>query len=355
MSAWEGAGSYDLCAAAMDFFVHRQRSREVLEGEKYREALEWYRHNEMMLNNSHVVSIGSRQAGALPPVGQEEEREWRQGYHPPFPITFISVEWEPWPSPPSRRETMVYVLGCAVIDMQDIPRDDSDPDSETAGVSFHPFVRYAKHPDRITDEGDRYGVVNPHVSIWCDDGSWQIAEFPLKRGGWPEKAIEAVNDSAEAAVEETLRVLYWMESANVELAQKSVSRQVRRQAERKDRRIVDTVIVKRGRRRSLERSDGGGEHRDFSHQFEVMGAYHHVTRGIHVRCSDCHGSGAFADTRANCYRCHGTGLDPEKVKACPQWRERHPHSRACRREWVPPHVKGPEDAVFVPKVRRIRD
>jgi hypothetical protein len=149
-----------------------------------------------------------------------------------------------------------------------------------------------------------------------------------------ERARQAMEAQACIMVyqaEQALKALYLLESANVMLAQRTVSRQVRRAVERSGgrRRIALTVTIRlAGGRRSSKGVSGG--RRDYSHSFERRGNYHHITRGPHAR--------------------------PEKMSPCPQWRDRHPHSELCRREYHPPTVVGAaEGRPFRPKVRRLKD
>lgn len=119
-----------------------------------------------------------------------------------------------------------------------------------------------------------------------------------------------------------LKVLFLLDSTNIELAPVALSRQSRRQAERKGTGIASTIRVKRSKK--AEPSGSGGQSVKFDHQFEVRGNFAHYG----------------PDTKL--YR-HS---DPVHIHPCPR-------CGTCRRIWRPPHIKGPTDKPLVVKVRRI--
>jgi hypothetical protein len=126
-----------------------------------------------------------------------------------------------------------------------------------------------------------------------------------------------------------LRAVFLLESANVELTQVPVTRQVRRAAERSEgqTRIALTVTVRMARRTRRKAPAGSG--RDCAYAWERRGHYRHVTRGPHAT--------------------------PEHMRPCPREDEAHRASGGCcRREWVPPHVVGAgEGKPLIPKARRL--
>ncbi len=143
-------------------------------------------------------------------------------------------------------------------------------------------------------------------------------------------------------------VIRFLEAGHVHTLAEPVSRQVRRQAERKNQVIPLVVeIARRSTRRGTGRHAGAQEH---SHQWEVAGGYHHVTRGPHVRCSACRGEDLA------CGRCHGSGRDPDLVRPCLR-RDLATGELTCpdgcRREWVGPDIQGPPGAPLKPKVRHL--
>jgi hypothetical protein len=144
-----------------------------------------------------------------------------------------------------------------------------------------------------------------------------------EQGGQSNAALQSVLATATAtAVRTALKLLYLLDSANVELDAKPVSRQVRRKAERAGTEIAWTVKVREPRRN--ERADAGRGSREYSHRFEVRGNFAHHRRG----------SWLFD---------HSAG---EEVRPCPRCGE-------CRRVWRPPHVKGPAERPLAIKIRRV--
>jgi hypothetical protein len=124
------------------------------------------------------------------------------------------------------------------------------------------------------------------------------------------------------AVRQTLKVLYLLDSTNVELAPAPVTRQVRRNAERQGARIAWTVRLRQTTR--AEQGDQPAGTREYSHRFEVRGNFAHYAAGTWL------------------YE-HSA---PEEIKPCPR-------CGTCRRVWRPAHIKGPRDRPLAIKIRRI--
>lgn len=149
-------------------------------------------------------------------------------------------------------------------------------------------------------------------------------EWEQTRGAATEDVYRAIcelsNDQVGAlrsAPSLVARTTFLLDAANVELTDIPPSRQIRRNAARKGAQIAFTVRVRQSSRRPVPRENG--EHVSWSHRWEVRGHYKHFTKGSHTK-------------------------DESKLAPCPQ------HGM-CRREWSPPHVKGPEDKPLIPKVR----
>lgn len=128
--------------------------------------------------------------------------------------------------------------------------------------------------------------------------------------------------ASAVAVTAALKVLYLLDSVNVDVNEITTSRQVRRQAARSGAEIAWTIAVRKPQSRAGETSGEGG--REFSHRFEVRGHFAH------------HPAGSWLYERS----------DPEAITACPR-------CGACRRVWRPPHVKGPTDRPLAVKIRRV--
>ncbi len=80
----------------------------------------------------------------------------------------------------------------------------------------------------------------------------------------------------------SFKVVRFLESANVDIADTIVSRQVRRNAQRKNLRIASTVTVRSPRSRRAATFGDSTSHREFSHRFEVAGHYKHYGPGTRI-------------------------------------------------------------------------
>lgn len=274
------------------------------------------------LADAHVVTVSRDQAECLPAFSTYAEASaLASELRPPFDLTYLSLDssrvWDRWEVGDGRRhfeegETLRYVgvlLG-------------GDASSGIPGLHrVFPLVRmpagnllwigWCRSPSGGESPGWRT-VLNPHfeerlrhVSHLFDSAT---DEDPV------ETAKTAVADAADLCT----AVLWFLDSANVELAEASPSRQERRAIERKGGRVAMTVQVRQ--RKVRPASQSSGNRIEFNHRFEVRGHYKHVTHGPHAK--------------------------PDKLKPCPR-------CGVCRREWVPPHVKGPEDKPLIPKVRAL--
>lgn len=125
-----------------------------------------------------------------------------------------------------------------------------------------------------------------------------------------------------------LRAMYLLDAANVSLEDAPLSRQVRRNAERKNIGISKVVRVYRSSKREPKVTHQTVSGKDFSHRFERRGHYNHVTKGPQFK----------KDYIKLCSR-----RDPKTGElTCPD---------GCRRVWIPDTVVGPEDKPFIPKTR----
>lgn len=138
---------------------------------------------------------------------------------------------------------------------------------------------------------------------------------------------DSANYALGAALSKTRALVYLLRSVNVDLAPEPLPRQQRRDAERHDRLIPLTIHVRKSTRTSTRST---GQSRDYSHAFERAGNFAHH----------------FELTR------QGTPNPLFK-----KWSAEHPdrailvNDQLCFRVWRPPHVVGPTDKPFVPKVR----
>lgn len=187
----------------------------------------------------------------------------------------------------------------------------------------------------------------------------EVANQPEVRAMIHEERLRLLLASATTML--AARALYFLTAHNVEVVEKPMIKRERKRAEKRGWPIASTITVRRTLRRTGQQGNGGGA-REYSHQFEVTGRYNHVTKGSHVRCRKCAGEGGLnvkhgddTITWTTCEKCKGSRLDPELVKPCSR-RDQHGNPTCpdgCRREWVPSHWKGPEDAIAVPKIRKV--
>jgi len=140
------------------------------------------------------------------------------------------------------------------------------------------------------------------------------------RSGAPLQAMLAT--STAVAVRTAMKLLFLLDSVNIELAPTEVSRQVRRQAERSGAEIAWTVRVRPPQRRASK--EGAPTAREFSHRFEVRGNFAH------------YGPETWLYAHSN----------PEDIRPCPR-------CGTCRRVWRAPHIKGPGDRPLAVKIRRV--
>jgi hypothetical protein len=98
------------------------------------------------------------------------------------------------------------------------------------------------------------------------------------QGGQSNAALQTVLATSTAtAVRMALKLLYLLDSVNVEVAPLPVSRQVRRQAERTAAEIAWTVRV-RNPQQHESRDQQPGQH-EYAHRFEVRGNFAHHREG----------------------------------------------------------------------------
>lgn len=126
-----------------------------------------------------------------------------------------------------------------------------------------------------------------------------------------------------------LDVLTWLQSYNVELVDAPLSPRQRERELKKGRQIALTVQVRQSKAYTSAQARGEGR-RPLSHRTDWRG---HYAREFEVK------------------------PDGSPNKNFPRYMRKRPDDvitvdgRACFQKWIPPHVRGPRDAVYVPKVR----
>jgi len=263
------------------------------------------------------MAVRAGEATSVPADGRGEE-------HPPAaPLGSVAVDVE-------HDVADLAITGCGDI-------GESEPSLYAAVASLpsaqvydivQPGTRAGAVPCRILTGS---GALVAEAVRAADEATPGWLRAPLAPLGAPLAAgffIEA-HRVCELAMR-ALAALFLIDSANVEIVDAPVSRQVRRAVERAAdarRQIAMTVAIRTRRPDSRPTPARDGKPFPYSHAFERGPTYRHVKRGSHVRCSACRGE------QPDCTRCDGTGLDPEQVTPCP----RH---GLCRREYVPTTIVG---------------
>lgn len=281
---WAGARAFSLCLDGMDQVFQREHDPRDL---RYMQLI--YR----TLVESHVVVFSWEQAKVIPRHEDDGIRDFMRDARLPFSPMFIGLR--DWPA-----SEEIPVIG-AVVDEVD------------GGLAISPFVeaphkRYAVLTGTALATPEQEGI-RPAVR-YSDDVS-----------------VEGVMDLAGGAARSICDYLYFLEAANIEIVPLTLIKREQKRAEKRGWPIPLTVQVRR--RRGVSPAAPSGEHPDWTHQWEVMGHYKHVTKGPHVQD---------LSKLKPCSRRDQFGL------TCPN---------GCRREWVPPHIKGPEHKPFVPKMREV--
>lgn len=159
----------------------------------------------------------------------------------------------------------------------------------------------------------------------------------------------------ELAAERVIGALYLLEAANVEMVPRELPRREKKRQEKRGWKIPLVVRIDRPSRRTYDHSsNGNGQPRNYSHQFEVIGHYNHVKHGAAAACIVCNGKQA---TDFVCPRCNGTGLDPDKIKPCTRIDVTTGEKTCpdgCRKIWISPYWKGDPDKPMIVKTRKIR-
>jgi hypothetical protein len=127
-----------------------------------------------------------------------------------------------------------------------------------------------------------------------------------------------------AAVRMALKALYLLDTANVEIVGAPLSRQARRQAERKGAQIAWVVQVRPPTSSAEKDSADEDSSQSYSHRFEVRGNFAHYKEGSWLY----------------------EHSDPDEIRPCPR-------CGRCRRVWRQAHIKGPVDRPLAIKVRRV--
>lgn len=206
-----------------------------------------------------------------------------------------------------------------------------------SGVANYRFPYVFDSGNQFQDDIDMVTLVSPSATL---------AKHP--------EIQDFYHDIVWNASRRVISALYFIEAANVEMVPLELTRRDKKRQEKRNWLIPLTVRVNRPSRRTHNHRNGNGEAREYSHQFEVIGHYRHVTKGSHVACIVCNGK---TTEDLVCPRCNGTGLDPDKVKPCERIDVKTGEKtcpNGCRREFCPSYVKGDPDKPLVIKTRLIK-
>jgi hypothetical protein len=230
-------------------------------------------------------------------------------------------------SPDERQTTFLPLIGF-----------DGEPPEETGAVfvSWDSSDTGRAEPGRWTEE---FAGLIPPLSLTMmsistamdalDESPRAVAGAVLgcARRDVPEDQVEAMQVQmatlAAQITRQVIKLLYLLDSSNVELAPATVSRQVRREVERRGGEIAWTVRIREPTRQERGRDETPGT-RDYSHRFEVRGNFAHYREGSWL------------------YE-HSA---PEEIGPCPR-------CGSCRRVWRSSHIKGPTDKPLAIKIRRV--
>jgi hypothetical protein len=263
------------------------------------------------LSIARVVSVDEDQELALPPV---DVSYLDSNLRLPFDLVYLSLndrlctayseeddELELHYEPEGRFES-TNLAGALVI---------SSDAAEEGRLTIIPFLHF-----KTTDHAPTSGYMGTIAIGGENRMTVRVGDFA---DDYLNEGREALKNICGHAAGLVLRVIYFLESTNVELVEGEASRQEKRHVARKGGRIALTVKVREPKRRP--RTDGEAQHVDYSHRWEVRGHYKHFPAGTKL------------------------------ADAAPQKLVKHPTLGQCRRIWCPPHVKGPANKPLVPKVR----
>jgi hypothetical protein len=368
---WEGSRIYDRAWAGIYDLILPEYSDEDVERlyaeGKLTQAIPFYRWLLAAMNDAHVVEVEHEQLAVLPSMEEEQAIEWAANARLPFDPLFIGyrdvdalaaeaveaaekIQADLLDASPAMalaqrllREPYGdgFTVGALVTKID--PLDYLPPVMQIAHdgqgrreINEQPSAALTVVPFVDIDAADRAGESGYHSArgnrivhapgAYClsaDTGEWACL---LPHGDdSDDDGFSRVEGVIASGTKVACEVAYFLESYNVELVEQEVSRQVRRNAERRDKRISLVVHVRHPKSRAKPER-GNGAKRDFSHRFEVRGHYKHFPQGTKM-----------ADS-----------IEEEKLTHVPG-------RGLCRKVWCPPFVKGPTDRPLIPKVRIVHE
>jgi hypothetical protein len=297
---WEYGGTFDLAWRGLEVVGSTKAIDPTLSA--------IHRNMAVHLSRAHVVTLDVEQFNALPRQ-VTDLTEYDPDPNLPFPWLYVSIDAEELTgilimSSAAVGHALRPVRGEPVVEFGVIPFWDVTPEGT-------PFSERFAMPTVVYDVTRRMQV----------DLVQQLVEAGALRR-WDDAGYTPHDRAVTTtSLADSLMVMRFLESANVGFAPRQVSRQVRRNAERRDRPIAEVVHVRSPRHQSIAR--GGEVH--YSHRFEVRGHYKHY--GPYTQL--------FRAVKRD---------RPHKIIV-------HPERGPLVRIWCPDFVKGPEDQPLVPKTR----
>jgi len=373
---WEGSRVYDRAwAGVFDLILPEHSDDEVSEAfnrGEITQSIPFYRWLLAGMNDAHVVEIGADQLGVLPDMDEKESVEYALNARLPFDPLFIGYSeldrlGEQVIAEADKRQAELAKTSPAMAMADELINPGPFGDGFTAGalltqqnpLDYLPKIKQIRwelgKSERIEEDVQPNVAMSiiPFFNITTDFARTDLGYHSMidgrilhapgaycldaDTGEWayllPNVTLDDDDVDADQQVENMIRkgvkiaceAAYFLESYNVELVEQEVTRQVRRNAERHDKKISMVVHVRlpKQRKKPVARN---GEEREFSHRFEVRGHYKHFPQGTRM-----------ADS-----------IPEEKLTHVPG-------RGLCRKVWCPPFVKGPTDKPLIPKIRIVHD
>jgi hypothetical protein len=288
------------------------------------------------LAKANVVVISPEQADALPSSTNLDGdgsladvldilAARMRGAMLPFPFTFIDADGAALKGKIEEGDENVRFAGAMLMDSDHLPDGGVGGFAPNEGAGIEGIVGFTfyrlTNPDRMS--------CSPTGLAFAPLGAAagkQSIPYCTDFFGLGETHIRLIQASI-GPMDVALTLLEFLQSVNVDLVEDGLDRQQMKRANRKGQRIPLTVRVQAPKRRSPK---PGGEARSFSHRFEVAG---HYTHNFETK----------ADGTPNLTFARCAKKQPEKVLTI--------GGQRCVRWWTPTHVKGPEGAPLIPKLR----
>lgn len=312
----EGSKTFDMSWSGLAFTATMGYSGMYPDEEYVASDKEFAEFAILTMRDARVLVVDRDQVQALP---HADGTEWRQGHSYkalaqiasrltlPFDVVYLDVGLAGRPD--YIEHTPVRIAGFLVFTTGSLLGYDI-PGAECLQMRFLPFL--------AGDVDAEMGVPMGIVGLSEKSGAVMIRGM----GKWSAEPNQDLMSEVCSQVERAVAVLQWLESVNVEIVDAPLTRQVRRNAQRKGSQIAQMVQVKLPRSYRAGVTRPGANAIEFDHRFEVRGHYKFFPEATRL-----------------------AKADPDKLSWVPE-REGY-----FRRIWCPPFVKGPIDKPLIPKTR----